>query len=155
WNGNWAALGALEAFDDTVFLPAPDFGNGPKIGAASWQFGVSAKSEHPEGASAFIEFALQDKYLAAFSDGIGLIPATPTAAAMTEHYKDGGKLAVFYELSAKQALLRPVTPGYVVAAKVFEKAMADIANGADVADTLDASVDEINADIAKNSNYGF
>lgn len=155
WNGNWAAVGALAAFDDTVFLPAPDFGHGPKIGAASWQFGVSAKSEHPDGASAFIEFALQDKYLAAFSDGIGLIPATPTAAAMTENYKDGGKLAMFYELSAKQALLRPVTPGYVVAAKVFEKAMADIANGADVTDTLDASVDEINADIAKNGNYGF
>lgn len=155
WNGNWAALNALEQFPDTLFLPAPDFGNGPKIGAASWQFGVSATSEHPEGASAFIEFALQDKYLAAFTDGIGLIPATPTAAQMTEHYKDGGSMAVFFQLSEQQALVRPVTPGYVVAAKVFEKAVADIANGADVQDTLDSAVDEINADIAKNSNYGF
>lgn len=155
WNGNWAALGALAAFDDTVFLPAPDFGNGPKIGAASWQFGVSAKSPHPEGASAFIEFALQDKYLTAFSDGIGLIPPTPAAAAASINYKAGGPMEVFYELSARQALLRPVTPGYVVAAKVFEKAVADIANGADVADTLDAAVDEIDADIAKNGNYGF
>ncbi len=60
--------------DDLVFLPAPDFGNGPKIGAASWQFGVSAKSPNQEGANAFIEFALQDKYLAAFSDGIGPDP---------------------------------------------------------------------------------
>lgn len=155
WNGNWAALGTLEAFDDVLFLPAPDFGNGPKIGAASWQFGVSAKSEHPEGASAFIEFALQDKYLAEFSNGIGLIPATASAAAMTENYKDGGPLAVFFDLSEAQALVRPVTPGYVVAAKVFEKALADIANGADVQDTLDAAVDEIDADIAKNNNYGF
>lgn len=155
WNGNWAALNALEQFPDTLFLPAPDFGNGPKIGAASWQFGVSATSDHPEGASAFIEFALQDKYLAAFTDGIGLIPATPTAAQMTEHYKDGGSMAVFFQLSEQQALVRPVTPGYVVAAKVFEKAVADIANGADVQDTLDSAVDEINADIAKNSNYGF
>lgn len=155
WNGNWAALGTLEAFEDVLFLPAPDFGNGPKIGAASWQFGVSAKSEHPEGASAFIEFALQDKYLAEFSNGIGLIPATASAAAMTENYKDGGPLAVFFDLSEAQALVRPVTPGYVVAAKVFEKALADIANGADVQDTLDAAVDEIDADIAKNNNYGF
>ncbi|MGL4238241.1 sugar ABC transporter substrate-binding protein [Tabrizicola sp.] len=154
WNGNWAALGALGAFPDTVFLPAPDFGNGPIIGAASWQFGVSATSKHPEGANAFIEFALQDKYLAAFSDGIGLIPATPTAAEMTVNYKAGAPLAVFFELSAKQALVRPVTPGYVVQAKVFEKAMGDIANGAPVADTLDAAVDEINADIEKNSGYG-
>lgn len=154
WNGNWAALGALAAFEDTVFLPAPDFGNGPKIGAASWQFGVSASSKHPEGAAAFIEFALQDKYLADFSNGIGLIPATPSAAAMVDNYKAGGPLAVFVDYSAKTGLIRPVTPGYVVESKVFEKALADIANGADVAATLDAAVDEINADIEKNSGYG-
>ena len=155
WNGNWAALGSLSAFDDAIFLPAPDFGNGPKIGAASWQFGISAKSAHPDGASAFIEFALQDKYLTAFSDGIGLIPPTPASAAASINYTAGGPMEVFYELSAKQALVRPVTPGYVVAAKVFEKAIGDIANGADVAATLDAAVDEIDADIAKNGNYGF
>lgn len=151
WNGNWAALGALAAFDDVVFLPAPDFGNGSKIGAASWQFGVSASSKHPEGASAFIEFAVQDKYLAAFSNGIGLIPATPSAAAMVDNYKDGGPLNVFFGLSQQQALVRPVTPGYVVQAKVFEKALADIANGAEA---LDAAADEINADIEKNGGYG-
>lgn len=154
WNGNWAALNTLTQFPDTVFLPAPDFGNGPKIGAASWQFGISARSSHPEGAAAFIEFALQDKYLADFSNGIGLIPPTTTAAAMTEHYKPGGAMAGFFELSARQAVVRPVTPGYVVQAKVFEKALADIANGADVAATLDAAVDEINADIEKNGGYG-
>ncbi len=154
WNGNWAALGALGAFEDTVFLPAPDLGTGPKIGGASWQFGVSATSKHPEGAAAFIEFALQDKYLAAFSNGIGLIPATPTSAEMVDNYKAGGPLSVFVDYSAKTALVRPVSPGYVVQAKVFEKALADIANGAEVAATLDAAVDEINADIEKNGGYG-
>ena len=39
-------------------------------------------------------------------------------------------------------------------AKVFEKALADIADGADVADTLDAAVDEIDADIEANNGYG-
>lgn len=154
WNGNWAALNALKSFPDTVFLPAPNFGSGSKIGAASWQFGVTAKSAHPDGASAFIEFALQDKYLADFSNGIGLVPATKTAAAMTENYKDGGPMAGFFALTEAQALVRPVTPGYVVQAKVFEKALADIANGADVAATLDAATDEINADIEKNGGYG-
>ena len=153
WNGNWAALNILEKYEDTLFLPAPDLGNGPKIGGASWQFGVSAASEHPDGAAKFIEFALQDKYLAAFSDGIGLIPPTPSAAAMTKHYKTGGAMEVFYELSKQQALVRPVTPGYVVQAKVFEKALADIANGADLANTLDAATDEINLDIERNSGY--
>ena len=144
----------LEAVEDAVFLPAPDFGNGNTIGAASWQFAVSATCEHPEGANAFIEHALQDEYLAAFSDGLGLAPSTTSAAAMTQNYAEGGPLEVFFELSNQQALVRPVTPGYVVAAKVFEKALSDIANGADVADTLDAAVDEIETDISRNGGYG-
>ncbi len=155
WNGNWAGVATLDGgVDDVVFLPAPDFGNGSVIGAGSWQFGASGTCEHPEGVAEFVEFALQDEYLAAFSDGIGLIPATAEAAAMTENYAEGGALEVFFGLSEAQALVRPVSPGYVVAAKVFEKALADIANGADVIDTLDAAVDEIDADIEANSGYG-
>ncbi len=156
WNGNWAAIPALEAFgDDMLYLPAPDFGHGSVIGAASWQFAVSANSENPDGANAFIEFAIQDEYLAAFSDVQGLLPSTASAAAMTVNYSEGGPLEVFFALSNEQAMLRPVSPGYVVWALVFEKAMADIANGADVLDTLDAAVDEIDADIEANSGYGF
>lgn len=155
WNGNWAGVATLDGgVDDVVFLPAPDFGNGSVIGAGSWQFGASGTCEHPDGVAAFVEHALQDKYLAAFSDGIGLIPSTSDAAAMTANYNEGGALEPFFGLSEAQALVRPVSPGYVVAAKVFEKALADIANGADVADTLDAAVDEIDADIAANSGYG-
>ena len=63
-------------------------------------------------------------------------------------------MEVFYELSKRQALLRPVTPGYPVMAKIFEKSLADIANGAAVEATLDAAVDEIDADIEKNGGYG-
>src|SRR5690606_22472172 len=155
WNGNWVAVNTLNALgDDVLFLPAPDFGSGPKIGAASWQFGVSSTSEHPDGASAFIEFAIQDKYLAQFSDGIGLIPATREAAAMTKNYATGGPLEVFFGLSEAQAMLRPVTPGYVVQALEFQKALSDIADGADVADTLDAAADAITADIERNGGYG-
>lgn len=156
WNGNWAALGVIAKFgDDTLFLPAPDFGHGSKIGAASWQFGVSAQSAHKDGAAKFIAFALQDKYLTAFSDQSGLIPPTPDSAAASKNYKKGGPMEVFYNLSKSQALVRPVTPGYIVDAKVFEKALADIANGAKVQDTLDAAATEINADIEKNKGYGF
>jgi multiple sugar transport system substrate-binding protein len=154
WNGNWRAVATKEEVDDVVFLPAPDFGEGNYIGAGSWQFGVSASCPNPEGANAFIGFSLQDKYLAAFSEGIGLIPSTPSAAAMTENYAEGGPLAVFFDLSEDQGRVRPVTPGYVVQSKIFTKAMADIANGADVADTLDAAVDEIDADIEANQGYG-
>ncbi|MFT4162152.1 sugar ABC transporter substrate-binding protein [Shinella sp.] len=155
WSGNWMAADQIKAFgDDVLFLPAPNFGHGSKIGAASWQLAVSQKSKHKDGASAFIRFATQDKYQAMFSDASGLVPATASAAQMTENYKAGGKMAVFYDLSARQAMVRPVTPGYVVQARVFQKALADIADGADVATTLDAAVDEIDADIANNQGYG-
>jgi multiple sugar transport system substrate-binding protein len=154
WNGNWAALNAVKAFDkDVLFLPAPDFGKGPKIGAASWQFGVAASSKNQDGANKFIQFALQDKYLTAFSDAIGLIPPTPEAAAASINYKAGGPMEVFFGLSAKQATLRPVYPGYAVAAKVYEKALSDIANGGDVQGILDAAADEITKDIEKNNGY--
>ena len=155
YTGNWIALSALEKFgDDMLFLPAVDFGNGPKIGAASWQFAVAASSEHQDGANAFIEFALQDKYFIAFSNGIGLIPPTKSAAADSKYYSAGAPMEVFYDLSAQQGVLRPVTPGYVVESQVFQKAISDIANGADVATALDAAVDEIDADIENNQGYG-
>lgn len=50
--GNRAALSSLKADPDTIFLPAPDFGSGPKRGPASWQVGIPASSRHPDGASA-------------------------------------------------------------------------------------------------------
>ncbi len=155
WTGNWLALSSLETYgDDLLFLPAPDFGEGGKIGAGSWQFAVSATSAHQDGANAFIEFALKDEYFAAFSDGIGPIPPTREAAAMSEYYAAGAPMEVFDELSERQGTLRPVTPGYVVQSLVFQKAIADIANGANVVTALDTAVDEINADIQNNAGYG-
>ena len=52
-------------------------------------------------------------------------------------------------------MIRPPTPQYPKLAKIFEKAASDIANGADVQATLDASVDEIEADIEASGGYGF
>ena len=154
WNGSWAALAALKAYDDTVFLPAPDFGAGSKIGAASWQIAISSTSKHADGANAFINYALSTENLVRFSNGMLQIPPTAASAAIADNYKAGAPMEVFYELSKRQALLRPVTPGYPVMAKIFEKAVADIANGAEVEATLDAAADEITADIEKNGGYG-
>jgi len=86
---------------------------------------------------------------------IGLVPSTLSAAALTENYAPGGPLEVFFELSNAQALIRPPTPAYLSAALTFEKALADIANGADVINALDSAVDEIDADIEDNDGYGF
>ena len=72
---------------------------------------------------------------------------------MTKNYKPGGPMEVFFKLSAKQATLRVVSPGYTVASGEFEKAVSDISNGGKVADALDNAADSIDADLKKNNGY--
>lgn len=154
YNGNWAVKDAYAKFgDDLLILPPPDFGNGPKIGAASWQFGVSSSCDQVEGATAFIEFILQDKYVVAFANRIGLIPATAAATAEVPDYAAGGVFSVFVDFSNNFAVKRPETPAYLFISKAFEKAVADIINGGDVKRALDTAADEIDRDIADNGNY--
>jgi multiple sugar transport system substrate-binding protein len=156
WIGDWVAAKTMDALgDDVLFLPAPDFGNGPKIGAGSWQWSVSKTCDQPEGANAFIDFVSQAKQIAEFAESRTQIPARSDAAQYTTKWKEGSPLAVFRDYTAKEGLIRPPTPQYPKLAKIFEKAASDIANGADVQSTLDGAVDEIDADIAANDGYGF
>ncbi len=156
WNGIWAANAAIEALgDDVLFLPAPDFGNGPIIGAGSWQWAVSASCPTPEAGSAWINFLLEPERVAQIADAQNVIPGRADAIPLTEKFVPGGPLEPFFALSEAQALIRPPTPAYLNIAQVFEKAAADIANGADVQDALDGAVDEIDADIEANGGYGF
>lgn len=154
YNGNWAVKDAYEALgEDLLIVPPPSFGQGPKIGAASWQFGVSSSCESPEGATDFIEFILQDKYIVAFANRIGLIPATATAAAEVPNYAPGGPFAVFVEFSNNYAVKRPETPAYLAISTIYEKAVADIINGANAKQALDGAADEIDANLADNDFY--
>lgn len=154
YNGNWAVKDAYEALgDDLLILPPPDLGNGPKIGAASWQFGVSSTCEEAEGANQFIEFILQDEYIVAFANRIGLIPATENAAAEVPSYAPGGVFADFVTFSNDYAVLRPPTPAYLAISTIYEKAVADIINGANAKQALDAAADEIDANMASNDFY--
>ncbi|MEY4437358.1 MAG: hypothetical protein RL319_693 [Actinomycetota bacterium] len=154
YNGNWAVKDAYEKYgDDLAILPPVDFGNGPKIGAASWQFGVSSTCGEVAGANKFIEYILQDKYIVAFANRIGLIPATATAAEQVPNYATGGPFSVFVDFSNKFAVKRPETPAYLLISKVFEKAVADIINGKSAKTALDGAADEIDADLTANNNY--
>lgn len=158
WTGNWNAPAAIEKFkDDVVFLPAPNLGNGPKIGGASWQWGVSAgcKKAEQQGAQEYIKFSLQDKYIADYINATGNIPATKGAAALTDAYKPGGRLAEMVDFSEKYAVIRPPTPAYAVISNVFGSSLRDIVNGGDVKSSLDKAVDQIDFNIKANDNYGF
>jgi multiple sugar transport system substrate-binding protein len=156
WTGNWNAPAEIEAFeDDLVLLPPPDLGNGPKIGGASWQWGISANCEDTQGANDYIEFSLQDEYVADFANATGLIPATEGAAAQVEAYQPGGPLEEMDDFSREFAVIRPPTPAYAVITNVFQRSLSDIVNGADVKASLDNAVDQIDFNIETNDGYGF
>ncbi|MEP2716655.1 extracellular solute-binding protein [Pseudophaeobacter sp.] len=153
-SGNWEALEMLAIIgEDLLILPPPDMGQGPVIGAGSWQFAVSSFSDHPDGAAAFIRFAAEANNLIALSDALGIIPPTISAAAETQSYGPDGVLAPFFDLARDYGRVRPQSPGYVVASKVFEHALVDIAGGADPKTILDAAADDIDADIKRNNGY--
>lgn len=156
WQGNWWYPTLHQAWgDDLIIIPPPDFGYGPKIGGASWQWAIPSACEHPEGAWAFIEYMLMPENVAAMSDATGLIPSRLSAAPMTELYSEDGPLTVLTEFSHAWAVLRPPTPAYGVIRNEFRKAAQAIANGADVRDSLDDAVDIIDADIKAHDGYGF
>ncbi|GAA1978246.1 extracellular solute-binding protein [Isoptericola halotolerans] len=156
YTGVWNAMDSLDAVgDDLLILPPPDFGDGPRIGGGSWQWGISSTCNAPDGARAYLEFSFADEYVTAFADNQVVIPATPGAVEASVHFSPDGDLRPFVELSERFALLRPETPAYPVISSTFEKAAKDIMNGADIPSTLDGAVAEIDANIESNDGYGF
>jgi multiple sugar transport system substrate-binding protein len=158
YTGSWAAQSVLDTYgDDALFLPPPDFGNGPKIGAGSWQMGVSTNcsEEATPGAFEFVLSTMTPENVALMSEKTGLIPTTTDAAALTEQYKEGGPFRSFYEMAEAFALVRPETPGYLTISSQFEQAGLQIRDGGDVQNALDDAVDAIEQDIQDNGNYGF
>ncbi len=155
YNGSWAVDNYKAAFgDDLVIMPVPDFGGGPKIGSGSWAWAVSSSCQVSDGAFAYIEYFLKPENIAYITDITGLIPVTEEAAQLTEIYNNEGEGRIFYEYAKRYALERPATPAYKVITSAVEKSFRDILNGADVQGSLDAAVDEIEADLEANNFYG-
>jgi multiple sugar transport system substrate-binding protein len=154
YNGTWTATDTRKKFgDDTLFLPPPDFGQGPKIGGGSWQWGMSAGCDNAAGASDYLKFAAQDKYVASVSTATTNIPTTEAAAAEVPGYGEGGDNQIFREYAEKLALIRPATPGYPFIATTFTKTAQDILNGADPQKALDQAVSDIDANQESNNNF--
>jgi multiple sugar transport system substrate-binding protein len=158
YTGSWSASAVLEEFgDDALFLPPPDFGNGPTIGAGSWQMGVTTNcsADASPGAFEFVLFTMEPENVALMADTSSLIPTTAEGAALSELYHEDGEFRIFYDFAEAYALVRPETPGYLTISSQFEQAYLKIRDGGNVQDALDDAVDAIEQDIADNNNYGF
>ncbi|WP_232549305.1 ABC transporter substrate-binding protein [Propioniciclava soli] len=152
YSGNWGYLQNYTEFgDDLLVLPPPDFGDGPKVGVGSWQYGLTrtCTDRQREGALEYLRFSMQDRYIAQFSDVTSLIPATTTAAELTTsgYYGPGEPLEFLTPMSEQFGLVRPVTPAYPVISQVFQQQFQNLVAGEDPEQVLDQSVREIDADI--------
>jgi multiple sugar transport system substrate-binding protein len=156
YTGSWKARDYAERFgDDLVVMPPPDFCHGPKAGAASWQWAVTRTCAHPAGAAAFVAHLISPNEMAEISRTTGLIPVSAAAAALTDHYREGGDWRIYFDFAARYATPRPATPGYPAISSTFDKAMADLRGGKDPAEAMDEAVEAIEHDIARNRGYGF
>lgn len=156
YTGSWKAREYSAQFgDDLVVMPPPDFGHGPKIGAASWQWGITRNCRQPQGAAAFLSFLISPAEIATASSETGLVPVSAEGAALTENYRPGGNWRPYFEFAKRYAVPRPATPAYPAMSAAFEKAMADIRSGKDPAEALDEAVEAMEHNIARNDGYGF
>ncbi|MET4592241.1 extracellular solute-binding protein [Arthrobacter sp. 754] len=154
YTGSWAADKAKTALgDDLVVMPTVDLGNGPKIGGASWQWGVTSGCENAEAAMDYLSYSLKPENLAAVAKATGTIPATDDAAALIPAFAEGGANRIFMEFSRNYAVMRPETPAYPFIATEFGKAAQDVLAGADPQGALDKAAKAIDANIKSNGGY--
>ncbi|WP_340557704.1 ABC transporter substrate-binding protein [Streptomyces sp. GSL17-111] len=165
WVGHWNYPAYSEALgDDLAVLPLPDFGNGPKTGQGSWAWGIGADSENGKAAGAFLDYLLNDANVGAMTEANGAVPATKSALAESELYKEGGPLQLFADQLAAPcgdsdisascvAVTRPVTAGYPTVTAEFSAALNSIYGGADPEEALRKAGRAIDRDFTDNAGY--
>ena len=151
YDGSWGFSQNGEAYDDLIAFPLPDFGNGPKAGVGSWQYGLtsSCSEDQKAGGLEYLKFSMNDKYIAKFSDGTSLIPATTTAWEQTEKgwYGPDGTAQEAAGIAEKYGMVRPQTPAYNVMSRIFDQQLRNIVDGTDPQSALDQAAKEISTDI--------
>jgi multiple sugar transport system substrate-binding protein len=156
WVGHWQYVAYKEKFkDDLVVVPIPDFGSGLKTSQGSWQWAMSSTTKDPDAAWAFIKYTLQAEQQKAIAAASGAIPASKAVADADPKFKAGGDLNIFVAQHAKEGVSvpRPTTPAYITVSDSFNQAIQDIIDGADVKESLDKAVKDIDTDISDNDGY--
>ncbi|HCI81183.1 MAG TPA: hypothetical protein DHW02_16010 [Ktedonobacter sp.] len=156
YDGSWDADSVLQKYgNDALFLPSVDFGNGPKIGGGSWEWGITStcSQQQSQGAWQFIQSLMQPANIALLNKATGLVPTTPAAAALLPHYAPGGAYRIFFDMLQHFTVMRPATPAYLTISNQFAQAGQAIRDGADVQTALDNAVNAIDQNIQSHNNY--
>lgn len=149
WAGHWeyprckAALG-----ERLAVLPLPDLGTGSRTAQGSWQWAVTKDARAPEGAARFLAFLLEPDQVLAMAQANGAPPGTRAATARSPLYGPGGPLRLFAEQLGTVSVPRPATPAYPAITAAFQRAVSDIAAGADVREALSRAAADIDRDVA-------
>ncbi|WP_340375464.1 sugar ABC transporter substrate-binding protein [Streptomyces sp. SS7] len=165
WVGHWMYPAYSKALGkDLVVLPLPDFGNGPKTGQGSWEWGIGAHTKNGKAAGAFLDSLLDDTNVTAMTTANGAPPGTRSALAKSELYRRGGPLQLFADQLAKPcgattvdtscvAVTRPITAGYPTVTAKFSQALSDVYGGADPKTALAKAARAIDQDFSDNDGY--
>ncbi|HMQ52478.1 MAG TPA: sugar ABC transporter substrate-binding protein [Anaerolineae bacterium] len=156
WVGHWMWEPHSENLgDNLVLIPMPDFGEGPKTGMGSWNWGITSNCANPEAAWTFIEFLVSPEEILRMTNANGAVPARQSAIEQSELYAADGPLNLFVQqLQAENvAIPRPVTPAYPVITNAFADVVQEIVIGADVEQELNDAVQTIDQDIEDNQGY--
>src|SRR5207248_7595585 len=90
YTGSWATDDVVKKYGkDALFLPSVDFGNGPKIGGGSWEWGISSTcpQQASQGASQFIKFLMQPANIALLNNATGLIPTDRKSTRLNSSHR--------------------------------------------------------------------
>lgn len=146
-GGTWRVAGFEEAEDLTYgFAPHPYFENGtPATPTDSWSLALNPNSQVPDEALAFMEFASlnADGNLATVTN----YPQIPANLGALDQVQQEGLTDEAWEIIRYQldntSVHRPRTVGYVQLEEAMAKALEDIRNGADPADSLSSVQSEV------------
>ena len=158
YGGIWA-MGTFKQYmdetdyKDVVAMPMADFGHGSVTGGGSWEVAMTTTCSNKAAAQDYINFSLQDKYIANMASAGMNIPVSDAAQEMVPEFAEGGEMRFFVDLSKKYVKMRPETPAYNFISTEFRKTIGDIMNGAPVDQWLDKAVNHIDGNIRGADGY--
>lgn len=149
-GGSWVVDVLKESgIESFGYAPHPYFaGHEPATPTGSWHYGIPKNAKNVDAATEYIRYMTIGAGHDMLMENFPALPATKhqLGRLVNEPESDDFTTEVM-RLQAYEALNtgvpRPVTPGYTEYENIVGTAMEDIANGADVRETLESAVDQI------------